>query len=138
MGWGLPALLPTCPRDAPHSPQRGGVGQWVAVHHEEVGSPALADLARFRLAEDLARLPGDRRERLPWLEACLRERLHLPCQLVCAARAAAEIGATSPQHSRRVRQLDAAAGHLPSVGAPLAALRPREPLARGSLPTAGP
>src|SRR5258708_34391723 len=115
----LPDLLPTCPRDAPHSPQRGGVGQWVAVHHEEVGSPALADLARFLLAEDLARLPGDRRQRLPWLEACLRDRPPLPCPLVCPARAAAEIGAPSPQHPRRGRQLHAASAPLPLVRDPV-------------------
>ena len=81
------------PGDAPDAPQRGRVGQRVAVDEEEVRRSALTDAAGLGLAEDLARLPGDRGQAFPGLEARLDERLHLPGQLVGPARAAAEVGA---------------------------------------------
>src|ERR1035437_5230471 len=85
-----PTCLQTGPCDAPDSPERRRVGERIAMHEEEVCSAALSDLTCFWLVENLARFPGDRRERLPWFEPCLGERLHLPCELVPGARAAAE------------------------------------------------
>jgi hypothetical protein len=91
------------------------------MDQEEIRWSALSDLACLWLVEDLTRLPGDRRERLPWLEPASVSASHLPCEGWLARPGfTAEIRARAarPPHG----QADAAASRLPAFGDPLTPL----------------
>src|SRR2546426_5650491 len=70
------------PGHPPHPPQRGRVGQWIAVDQGEVRRAAFADGPRVCLGEELATTPRRGAKGLPRLEPGFDEALHLPGQLV--------------------------------------------------------
>lgn len=75
----------------PDPPQRGRVGQRIAVDQEEVGGAAHRDRPGTRLPKEVAASPGDGSQSLPRLQTALHQAGHLPGEVTGPDAASAEV-----------------------------------------------
>src|SRR5262245_37643769 len=88
----LPAAPPALGH-LPHAPHRGGIGERISMHQNEIGRTTFAYDPGVRLAEQDSAIARRRGQRLPRRQTRCHQAFDLPCQLVGSQRSAAEVGA---------------------------------------------